>query len=251
MEENEIKTQNVSQKVLDDTASTELSEIKTNEESITEPKSGSTIDELSDGGNAPNESIEVESIELHSINTVTNEDKDTKSKTTTLNSLFDFIELFVLTIVTVFVLTTLCFRHSVVEGGSMDKTLAEGDHLIISSLFYTPDHGDIVVCEDYSTGLKNPIVKRVIALSGETIKIDINGNVYINGELLEEEYVHIDGYLPYYEIEYTVPDGEVFVMGDHRNASTDSRDFGSVKVETILGKAVLRFYPFESFEFIN
>lgn len=200
----------------------------------------------------PNDTVENFQIEYDDIA----EDEEaadikTESKPRWIDTCFDFLELFVFTIVTVLLLTTLVFRHSEVEGGSMDKTLAEGDHLIISNLFYTPERGDIIVCEDYSTGLRKPIVKRIIAVGGDMINIDLNGSVYINGERLQEDYVFVDGHLPFYELEYTVPEGEVFVMGDHRNASTDSRSFGSVKEEAILGKVILRFYPFDEFGKVN
>ncbi len=166
---------------------------------------------------------------------------------------FDFIELFVFTLVIVMVITSFFFKHSIVEGVSMEETLFEGEHLIISDLFYTPDHGDIIVCEDYSKGIRTPIVKRVIALGGDKVRIKIIGNtieVYVNDELInEEDYVHIDGeLLPGYKyMDIKVKDGEVFVMGDHRNESFDSRQFGTISEDSILGKVVLRFYPFDRF----
>ena len=161
---------------------------------------------------------------------------------------FDFIELFIFTLLAVMIVTSFFFRHSIVEGGSMENTLIDGEHLIISNVFYTPKPGDIIVCEDYGTGLKKPIVKRVIAVAGDTISIKANGNVYVNGVLVNEDYVFVDNDRYVYEPMTTiVPEGEIFVMGDHRNASTDSRDFGTVDTDSILGRVLLRFYPFDKF----
>lgn len=164
-----------------------------------------------------------------------------------INGIFDFLELFVFSLVAVLVFTTFFFRHSVVEGDSMVDTLHEGEHLIISDLFYSPKRGDIIVCEDYSTTLRKPIVKRVIATEGERVQVLMSGEVLVNGELLSEDYVYIDGPLPITPVDTIVPEGEVFVMGDHRNMSTDSRMFGTVDEDSIIGKVLLRFYPFDKF----
>ena len=166
---------------------------------------------------------------------------------------FDFLELFVFTLLAVILLTTFVFRHSVVEGPSMQNTLQNGEHLIISNLFYTPEKGDIIVCQDRETGHENPIVKRIIATEGDTIEILPDGRVYVNDELLIEDYVFLDGIDPFMGLEKTtVPEGTVFVMGDHRNRSSDSRNSKSdgpvfVREEAILGKVILRFYPFDRF----
>ena len=165
---------------------------------------------------------------------------------------FDFIELFVFTLVVIMILTTFVFRHSIVDGSSMEGTLQDGDHLIIYDLFYTPKSGDIIVFEDYSTEHIKPLVKRVIATEGQTVKIDVFGDVYVDGIMLDEDYVYLDGYDAITKpLECTVPEGEVFVMGDHRNSSSDSRSFGTVKVDSILGKAILRFLPFSGFGTID
>ena len=172
-----------------------------------------------------------------------------------IDSLFDFVELFIFSLAAVFIITTFFFRHSVVDGSSMEQTLFDGEHIIISDLFYTPKRGDIVVCEDYSLEdeyMRKPIVKRVIAIAGDTVKIDRYGNVYVNGELLDEsDYVYIDGPLEIPEKiineEITIQEGEIFVMGDHRNVSADSRIAGPIKVDSVLGKVLFRFYPFEKF----
>ena len=167
-----------------------------------------------------------------------------------IDSLFDFIELFIFSLAAVFIITTFFFRHSVVDGTSMERTLFHGEHIIISDLFYKPERGDIIVCEDYSTELPIPIVKRVIAIAGDRVEIDTEGNVKVNGVLLDESgYVYIDPNFPYHcdELSLTVPEGEIFVMGDHRNVSSDSRKIGTIKEDSILGKVLFRFYPFDKF----
>ncbi len=168
----------------------------------------------------------------------------------TIDSVFDFVELFIFSLVAVLIFTTFFFRHSVVEGGSMEGTLYEDEHLIISDLFYSPERGDIIVCEDYSTSLRKPIVKRVIGLPGDRVQV-FEDVVLINGERLNEDYVLIDGPLYEYNIDLIVPEGEIFVMGDHRNSSTDSRDFGTVSTDSIIGKVLFRFYPFDKFGVIK
>lgn len=166
-----------------------------------------------------------------------------------IDKFFDFIELVAFTLLAVMILTSFVFRHSIVDGESMENTLHSSEHLIISDLFYTPDRGDIIVCEDYTTSIPKPIVKRVIAIEGDTVKITSDGKVYVNGALVDESrYVYIDdlGY-EYKELELTVPKNEIFVMGDHRNKSTDSREIGTVSEDSVLGKVLLRFYPFNKF----
>lgn len=168
-----------------------------------------------------------------------------------IDSRFDLVELFVFTLLAVMIVTSFFFRHSIVDGESMEGTLHAGEHLIISDFLYTPKRGDIVVCEDYTTPIKKPIVKRVIAIEGDTVRITENGEVYVNDKLLDESaYVYIDD--PYYAHEplsLTVEKGEIFVMGDHRNQSTDSRNeaVGTLSVDSVIGKVLLRFYPFSQF----
>ena len=167
-----------------------------------------------------------------------------------IDTVFDFLELFIFSLAAVLVITTFFFRHSVVEGSSMENTLYEGEHIIISDLFYTPDRGDIIVCEDYTTALRKPIVKRVIGIEGDRVQVTEDGRVTVNGvELDESDYVFVDfgANIDKDAVDVIVPEGEVFVMGDHRNMSTDSRDIGTVKVDSILGKVILRFYPFDKF----
>ena len=176
-------------------------------------------------------------------------DKYDPKKPRKIDGRFDIIELFVFTLLAVMILTTFFFRHSIVEGASMENTLHSGEHLIISDFFYTPKRGDIIVCEDYTTSIKKPIVKRVIAIEGDVITITPDKRVYVNGELLDESnYVYVNGIdftKPIYDFE--VPENEIFVMGDHRNDSEDSRSIGTISEDAVLGKVILRFYPFDKF----
>ncbi len=171
-----------------------------------------------------------------------------------VDSRFDFIELFVFTLVFVMILMSFFFRHSIVNGSSMENTLHDGEHLIISDLFYTPKRGDVIVVEDHTTNLKYPIVKRVIAVGGDTVKIT-ETEVLVNGVPEKNPHVYFGNsdytYTPY---EITVPKGELFVMGDHRDNSTDSRDpvmLGTVSEDAVLGKVLFRFFPFDKFGTID
>ena len=181
-----------------------------------------------------------------------------------IHSLFDFIEQFIFALAAVFIITSFFFKYSNVVGDSMQNTLQSGEKLVLSCFLYDPEPGDIVVIDDRS--LKDPIVKRVIAVGGQTVKITRDA-VYVDGVMLIEDYVYTDTAKPYqysvvpcealldkligYEegvyYEILVPENEVFVMGDHRNDSYDSRDIGTLHEDAVLGKAVLRFAPFDKF----
>ena len=185
----------------------------------------------------------------------THKNPSSVAKARTIDSIFDILEMFVLALAFVLIAMAFCFRHSVVDGPSMMNTLQNGEHLIISSLFYSPEQGDIVVVQDASNKkLAKPIVKRIIATEGQTVKILYDTNreenlVYVDGVLLDEKYVYIDEIDYKYDyLEMTVPEGCVFLMGDHRNNSADSRGVaGAFREEAILGKAVLRFLPIQRF----
>lgn len=185
------------------------------------------------------------------------EDGYTPDSPRMVDKIFDFLELLLFTVATLFIMTTFFFRHAVVEGDSMSGTLEHGEHLIISDLFYSPKAGDIVVFEDYSLPehLRKPIVKRIIATEGDTVKIDYDGTVWVNGKKYNDEHLNLIGghYIPRNDHffasqeEYTVPEGEVFLLGDNRNDSTDSRCFGAIDEDAILGKVIVRIYPFPVF----
>ena len=164
--------------------------------------------------------------------------------------LFDWSESLVTALLIIVVLFAFFVRSIGVDGTSMINTLHDGDYLIVSNLFYDPQPGDIVVLTK-KTFMKESIVKRIIAVGGQTIDMDFTtGEVWVDGELLDEPYVreqmwkHEDMTFP-----ATVPEGCVFVMGDNRNGSTDSRNslLGMVDERYIVGHVLLRIWPLNAF----
>ena len=154
----------------------------------------------------------------------------------------------VICLVFVTILFVFVIRLVGVDGTSMVPTLQNGDMLTLESNFlYEPKVGDIIVLKapGYEAG---PLVKRLIAMEGQTVDIDfLTGEVWVDGVLLDEPYINTP--TTRYEgtdFPITVPEGCVFVMGDNRNGSTDSRDpmIGCVNKRYVLGKALQIIYPF-------
>ena len=143
----------------------------------------------------------------------------------------------------------LLFRVIVVSGSSMYNTLIDGDYLLlVGNLFYkNPEYGDIVVASKDSFDNGSPIIKRVIATEGQTVDIDFEqGIVYVDGEALQEDYAHTPTNVEEgMQFPLVVEEGCVFVMGDNRNKSKDSRnpEIGLIDTREILGKAVFLFLP--------
>ena len=142
------------------------------------------------------------------------------------------------------------FRIIQVDGSSMVPTLVNGDKLIVWGAGYEPQRGDVVIVDSY-TSYGRTLVKRVIAKGGDTVSIDYaTGTVAVNGEVLQEDYIAEPTYLGYdVTFPYTVPEGTVFVMGDNRNQSLDSRStyVGCIDERDILGRVLLCFMPFTDF----
>lgn len=139
-----------------------------------------------------------------------------------------------------------------VDGASMMPTLHNGDMLLLQSLGYQPAQGDIVVLTKPFGLVTGPIVKRVIATEGQTVDIDYaEGLVYVDGAALDEPYINEPMREPFFEdiSHVVVPEGSIFVMGDNRNHSNDSRDdrLGTVDERYIIGKALLVLMPFSHF----
>lgn len=177
-----------------------------------------------------------------------------KKKSKILWDLFDFLEIFVVCSAIVVILFSFVGRLTVVEGESMENTLIDGDFLVIRSAFYEPKQGDIVVIHDTSNlGIYGePLVKRVIAVGGQTIDIDFETwTVTVDGKVLDEPYIKLTGptLTSAWEYPLTVPENEIFVMGDNRNHSGDSRAYqvGTIDKRCVVGKAIMRVFPLDSF----
>ena len=161
---------------------------------------------------------------------------------------YEWVQALVCSVLVVVMLFTFVIRMIGVDGHSMVPTLQDGDRLLVlnSMLYDDYKYGDIVVLRK-SSFLSEPIVKRVIATEGQTVDIDFStGSVYVDGVLLKEDYINELTFTEEgTEFPLTVPEGSIFVMGDNRNHSNDSRDsrLGTVDARYVIGKAVLLAFP--------
>jgi signal peptidase I len=157
----------------------------------------------------------------------------------------DILETLLPALVIVLVVNAFLAQATRVEGQSMEPSLYDNQRLVIEKIsyrFHSPQRGNIVVLRLPHRQSDPPLIKRVVALPGETIEIR-DGLVYINGQVLEEPYLYqlTFGDMP----PHTVSPDHVFVLGDNRGASNDSRSFGEVALSDIIGRAWLRYWPLD------
>ena len=195
----------------------------------------------------------------HNDKNIDDSGNEKESKTVSMvKEILDWVKHIALAIIVGILFITFVGQRTVVYGMSMSPTLENGDQLVIEKI--SPKvggvkRGDIVTI--YIHGLldegKDYLIKRVIAIEGDTVRIE-EGRVYLNGEYLDEEYIRGDyTYEERLTAEITIEKGQVFVMGDNRlkGGSNDSRSLGVFNTSAIRGKAIFRWYPFKKFGSIS
>jgi signal peptidase I len=180
------------------------------------------------------------------------------SRKPALGCLFEIIETLVLTAIIFLVIQNFVAQPYQVQQMSMERSLEPGQYVLVDKLtprFDVYKRGDVVVFEPPSDWVQSdgtPFIKRVIGIAGDTVEVK-DGGVIVNGTKLDEPYVFaVDG-VPqdtnagFDRERWVVAEGELFVMGDHRSASQDSRHFGPIEVGRVVGRAWLRYWPFDTF----
>ncbi len=174
-------------------------------------------------------------------------------KAKALQNIYDVAEIIASAVIAIMILFTFVFRFVGVIGESMENTLFQDDWLCVSAYIAEPEYGDIVIIT-HANYFTEPLVKRVIAVSGQTVDLD-DGYVYVDGVKLDEPYTHGVTVKLDYSIKFPlkVPEGKYFVLGDNRENSTDSRTSlcGLIDEDDILGKVRFRVLPFGDFDVNN
>lgn len=173
-------------------------------------------------------------------------------KTNFFKEFFSYFSIIILAILFSISVRIFIFEPFIVPTPSMEPTLLVGDKVIVNKLAYkwtTIKRGNIIVF--HSSVVGKDLVKRAIALEGDEITLTDNGDIYINGEKLAEDYLPEDYNITYSNQTLTVEEGKVFVMGDNRNDSYDSRYFGPISEEEIFGRVIFIYLPLSRFGIVK
>lgn len=166
-----------------------------------------------------------------------------------VSGLFGWIHCLVICVVLIVALLVFFFRPVTVVGNTMEDTLKENDTIILTNFLYKPQQGDVVVINAGNTGESTAIISRVIAVGGQSISIEEDKNrVLVDGKIIDEPYVKGDtDFGIEWDVPATIPDGYVFVLGDNRESSVDSRykQIGLIRESDIIGKVQFLVYPFD------
>ena len=182
---------------------------------------------------------------------------DLVSQRPQLGCLLEIVETLALTLIIFVVIQNFIAQPYKVQQSSMERTLMQEQYVLVDKLtprFDEYKRGDIVVFtppEDWVGSDRTPFIKRVIGVGGDTVEIH-DGGVYINSERLDEPYIYTesDGSVQSTDAaqeRWVIPGDELFLMGDHRQDSADSRAFGPVPADQVIGRAWLRYWPFDTF----
>ncbi len=165
------------------------------------------------------------------------------NKNKLLNNVYEFASILVMSLIAICVIFTFFFKISTVVGESMENTLLNGDTVIINAIEKDVEYGDVVVISQPNMYSK-VLIKRVIAVGGQTVEFDrYSSKVLVDGKEIDEPYIKEAMRFTYLmHNTYTVPEGKIFVLGDNRNRSADSRDpnVGFVDERYVLGKVLYR-----------
>lgn len=180
------------------------------------------------------------------------EGEEEEKKEGFLKTLFSYVKVVVFALLISFFIKSYVISSTLVEGSSMFPTVYNKDKLIVNKVFFMKKNitrGDVI--DFYVPSADKYYLKRVIAVEGDTVEIKDN-RVYLNGKLLEENYVSTNVTEPHSNVtKWEVKEGYVFVLGDNRSNSTDSRDLGLIPRQDIVGKIILRYYPLNRFGGLN